>query len=30
MYQNARYRYSWEPSISFEKDILYMIELINQ
>ena len=26
MYQNSRYRYSWEPSISFEKDILYMIE----
>ena len=30
IYQNARYRHSWEPSISFEKDILYMIELINQ
>jgi len=30
IYQNARYRYSWEPSISFEKDILYMIELLNQ
>ena len=28
IYQNARYRYSWEPSISFEKDILYMIESI--
>jgi len=26
MYQNVRYRNSWEPSISFEKDILYMIE----
>ena len=29
LYQNAQYRYSWEPSISFEKDILYMIESIN-
>ena len=28
MYQNAQYRHSWEPSISFEKDILYMIESI--
>ena len=28
MYQNVRYRNSWEPSISFEKDILYMIECI--
>ena len=28
MYQNAQYRYSWEPSISFEKDILYMINSI--
>ncbi len=28
-YQNVRYRNSWEPSISFEKDILYMIESIN-
>ena len=28
-YQNVRYRNSWEPSISFEKDILYMIECIN-
>jgi len=27
-YQNVRYRNSWEPSISFEKDILYMIESI--
>jgi hypothetical protein len=27
--QNVRYRNSWEPSISFEKDILYMIESIN-
>jgi hypothetical protein len=26
IYQNVRYRNSWEPSISFEKDILYMIE----
>jgi hypothetical protein len=26
VYQNVRYRNSWEPSISFEKDILYMIE----
>ena len=24
-YQNVQYRNSWEPSISFEKDILYMI-----
>lgn len=30
IYQNSRYRYSWEPSISFEKDILYMIELLCQ
>jgi len=29
IYQNVRYRNSWEPSISFEKDILYMIESIN-
>ena len=28
IYQNVRYRNSWEPSISFEKDILYMIEAI--
>ena len=28
IYQNAQYRNSWEPSISFEKDILYMIESI--
>jgi hypothetical protein len=28
MYQNAQYRHSWEPSISFEKDILYMIQSI--
>jgi len=28
LYQNAQYRYSWEPSISFEKDILYMIQAI--
>ena len=28
MYQNAQYRHSWEPSISFEKDILYMINSI--
>ena len=28
IYQNGRYRESWETSISFEKDILYMIELI--
>ena len=27
-FHNARYRHSWEPSISFEKDILYMIESI--
>ena len=27
--QNVRYRNSWEPSISFEKDILYMIESIH-
>ena len=27
--QNVRYRNSWEPSISFEKDILYMIESVN-
>ena len=30
IYQNAQYRNSWEPSISFEKDILYMIESINK
>ena len=30
MYQNVRYRNSWEPSISFEKDILYMIEILCQ
>jgi len=30
MYQNAQYRHSWEPSISFEKDILYMIQAIIQ
>lgn len=29
IYQNVRYRNSWEPSISFEKDILYMVECIN-
>lgn len=29
IYQNVRYRNSWEPSISFEKDILYMIECIH-
>ena len=28
MYQNAQYKHSWEPSISFEKDILYMIQSI--
>jgi ubiquitin-protein ligase len=28
MYQNAQYRHSWEPSISVEKDILYMIQSI--
>ena len=28
VFQNSRYRHSWEPSISFEKDILYMIESI--
>lgn len=28
IFHNARYRHSWEPSISFEKDILYMIECI--
>jgi hypothetical protein len=28
IFQNVRYRNSWEPSISFEKDILYMIESI--
>jgi hypothetical protein len=27
-YQNVQYRNSWEPSISFEKDILYMINSI--
>jgi hypothetical protein len=27
-FHNARYRNSWEASISFEKDILYMIESI--
>ena len=30
IHQNIRYRNSWEPSISFEKDILYMIELLCQ
>lgn len=30
IHQNVRYRNSWEPSISFEKDILYMIELLCQ
>jgi len=29
IYQNVRYRNSWEPSISFEKDILYMIECLH-
>ena len=29
-FQNARYRQSWETSINLEKDILYMIEAINQ
>jgi len=28
IFQNVRYKNSWEPSISFEKDILYMIESI--
>jgi ubiquitin-protein ligase len=28
IYQNVQYRNSWEPSISFEKDILYMIHSI--
>ena len=28
VFQNSRYKHSWEPSISFEKDILYMIESI--
>ena len=28
MIHNMQYRNSWEPSISFEKDILYMIELL--
>ena len=28
MIHNTQYRNSWEPSISFEKDILYMIELL--
>ena len=28
IYQNAQYRHSWEPSISVEKDILYMIQCI--
>jgi hypothetical protein len=28
VFQNSRYQNSWEPSISFEKDILYMIESI--
>ena len=27
-YHNVEYRNSWEPSISFEKDILYMIQTI--
>ena len=30
MIHNTQYRNSWEPSISFEKDILYMIELLLQ
>lgn len=30
IYQNAQYINSWEASISFEKDILYMIENINR
>ena len=29
IYQNAYYRDGWQPCISFEKDILYMIEAIN-
>ena len=28
MIHNTQYRNSWEPSISFENDILYMIELL--
>jgi hypothetical protein len=28
IYQNVQYKHSWEPSISFEKDILYMIQSI--
>lgn len=28
IFHNSRYRHSWEASISFEKDILYMIESI--
>jgi ubiquitin-protein ligase len=28
IYHNVEYRNSWEPSISFEKDILYMIQKI--
>jgi ubiquitin-protein ligase len=28
MIHNTQYRNSWEPSISFEKDILYMIQLL--
>jgi hypothetical protein len=30
MIHNTQYRNSWEPSISFEKDILYMIEILLQ
>jgi hypothetical protein len=30
IYQNAYYRDGWQPCISFEKDILYMIEAINK
>ena len=29
-FQNARYKQSWETSINLEKDILYMIDAINQ
>lgn len=29
IYHNIEYRNSWETSISFEKDILYMIEQLN-
>ena len=28
MIHNTQYRNSWEPSISFEKDILYMIQIL--